>query len=159
MHKSKSYAITSWQEKIREEAKEGWEYARLWGSKFHSKQRKIDLVRRRLWLRKMVTTNPDAEPIFTFTEDIHLSQDALDQAGSQKAGTIPDFYSPRMYITYRGQLRQILWAWIQYKREWQWHFHYSRFCSWSNGPNSAVKILSTTLKNTPTQLCYQLINN
>ena len=90
------------QEKIREEAKEGWEYARLWGSKFHFKQRKIDLVRRRLWLRKMVTSNPDAEPIFTFTEDLHLSNENLDQSG-QKAGQIPAFYSPRMYITYRGE--------------------------------------------------------
>ena len=89
------------QEKIREEAREGWEYARYWGSKFHSKQRKIDLVRRRLWLRKMVTSNPDAEPIFTFREDVDDSD--LDQAGQQKAGQIPAFYSPRMYITYRGE--------------------------------------------------------
>ena len=30
---------------------------------------KMDLVRRRLWLRKMVTDNPDAEPIFVFNNE------------------------------------------------------------------------------------------
>lgn len=104
------------QEKIREEAKEGWEYARLWGSKFHFKQRKIDLVRRRLWLRKMVTSNPDAEPIFTFTEDLHLSNENLDQTG-QKAGQIPAFYSPRMYITYRESHKYQLRAYLYQARD------------------------------------------
>lgn len=89
-----------------EEAKEGWEYARLWSSsKFRSKGRKMDLVRRRLWLRKMVASNPDAEPVFTFTEDVHASDEDLTSkigGAQQKAGTIPPFYSPRMYITYRG---------------------------------------------------------
>lgn len=92
------------QEKIKEEAKEGWEYSKLWGSKFHPKQRKIDLVRRRLWLRKMTTTNPDAEPVFTFKPEEIGSSDALEQieVGHQKSGQIPICYSPRMYITYRG---------------------------------------------------------
>ena len=75
----------------------------MWGSKFRSKKRKIDLVRRRLWLRKMVTSNPDAEPIFTFKEDATTEDDAPEQSGHQKAGQIPAYYSPRMYITYRGE--------------------------------------------------------
>lgn len=36
---------------------EGWEYAVVFGEKFHLKERKKDLVRRRRWHRKMVQAN------------------------------------------------------------------------------------------------------
>jgi len=38
---------------------EGWEYAPLFTMKFHFKERRIDLVRRRRWHRKMVAVTDD----------------------------------------------------------------------------------------------------
>ena len=36
-------------------AGEGWEYAPLFTMKFHCIERKMDLVRRRRWVRKMIS--------------------------------------------------------------------------------------------------------
>ena len=54
-------------------AEEGWEYSRLFTTKFHLKQRTMDMVRRRRWHRKMVADNPDADAIFIIdpTSDVH----------------------------------------------------------------------------------------
>jgi dysferlin len=54
-------------------AEEGWEYSRLFTTKFHLKQRTMDMVRRRRWHRKMVADNPDADAIFIIdpTSDAH----------------------------------------------------------------------------------------
>jgi len=38
---------------------EGWEYAPLFTMKFHFKERRVDLVRRRRWHRKMVAVTED----------------------------------------------------------------------------------------------------
>lgn len=40
---------------------EGWEYAPLFTMKFHSKDRRMDLVRRRRWHRKMVADSTNFE--------------------------------------------------------------------------------------------------
>ena len=45
-------------------AAEGWEYATVFGMKFHAKERKMDMVRRRRWHRKMVNDTPGAPPVF-----------------------------------------------------------------------------------------------
>lgn len=41
------------QQRPDESEREGWEYASLFGWKFHLKQRKTDLFRRRRWRRRM----------------------------------------------------------------------------------------------------------
>ena len=98
--------MTHPQEKQQEEAKEGWEYARLWTSKFHPFGKKMDMVRRRLWLRKMVTNNPDTEPVFTLSADDDQSGgETLEPTDVHKPGQMPVRYAPRMYLTYRGFLR------------------------------------------------------
>lgn len=45
-------------------AKEGWEYAPVFTMKFHAKERKMDLVRRRRWHRKMVQEDASAPAVF-----------------------------------------------------------------------------------------------
>ena len=45
-------------------AKEGWEYSPVFTMKFHAKERKMDLVRRRRWHRKMVQDDPSAPAVF-----------------------------------------------------------------------------------------------
>lgn len=54
------------QEKMQAEMAEGWEYAPLFNMKFHHKERKMDLVRRRRWHRKMVCEDPKAPCYFQF---------------------------------------------------------------------------------------------
>lgn len=48
---------------------EGWEYALTFTSKYHLKEKKSDMVRRRRWHRKMVNTIPGKEPIFSIPSD------------------------------------------------------------------------------------------
>ena len=55
-------------------AEEGWEYSRLFTTKFHLKQKTMDMVRRRRWHRKMVADNPDRDAIFI----IDPSSDAIE---------------------------------------------------------------------------------
>ena len=51
--------------------KEGWEYAALFSSKFHSKSRTRDLVRRRRWHRKMVQTDATAPAVFQIGGEVY----------------------------------------------------------------------------------------
>ncbi|XP_062617173.1 dysferlin-like, partial [Saccostrea cucullata] len=51
-------------EKKMEEAAEGWEYAPLFNSKFHHTEHTMDMVRRRLWHRKMVCEKKGASCLF-----------------------------------------------------------------------------------------------
>ncbi|XP_073239418.1 myoferlin-like [Porites lutea] len=69
------------QEKVDEE---GWEFATVFSSKFHSKCRTRDLVRRRRWHRKMVQTDPTAPAVFYISEE----------------GKEGHMIVPRMYITF-----------------------------------------------------------
>ena len=43
---------------------EGWEFAKVFSAKFHTKEKKTDLVRRRRWHRKMVQEDPTAAATF-----------------------------------------------------------------------------------------------
>ena len=65
--------VTRWcvfdgQAKLEEKAKEGWEYSRLFSTKFHSLEQKIDLVRRRRWHRKLVASGAASAPVFFFQD-------------------------------------------------------------------------------------------
>lgn len=51
------------------ETSEGWEYAPLFNMKFHSKESRMDLVRRRRWHRKMQSSDPDINPCFFAFDD------------------------------------------------------------------------------------------
>ena len=57
--------------KQKEKAKqgEGWEYAPVFGMKYHLKEHKFDVVRRRRWHRKMVNVTPGALPTFKIEDD------------------------------------------------------------------------------------------
>ena len=56
--------FSSLQEKLAKDAAEGWEYAPLFNMKFHHIERKMDLVRRRRWHRKMVADSHNAPCFF-----------------------------------------------------------------------------------------------
>lgn len=64
---------------------EGWEYAAVFSSKFHSKARTRDLVRRRRWHRKMIQTDPTAPAVFQISDE------------GKKGGVM---MVPRMFITF-----------------------------------------------------------
>ena len=46
--------------------KEGWEYARFHNQPYHSSEHKMDLARRRRWLRKMTAKDSTKPAIFYF---------------------------------------------------------------------------------------------
>ncbi len=54
----------SFKDKEQKVVSEGWEYAPLFNMKFHHKERRMDLVRRRRWHRKMIATDPKAPCFF-----------------------------------------------------------------------------------------------
>ncbi len=60
------------QDLMAQEAAEGWEYAPLFNMKFHHKERKMDLVRRRRWHRKMVAEDPKAPCFFNIKSDVSI---------------------------------------------------------------------------------------
>lgn len=63
-----------------EDFAEGWEYAPLFTMKYHHKERKMDLVRRRRWHCKMVAETPGA-PCFFQIKSSQVRTEARD-AGS-----------------------------------------------------------------------------
>ncbi|EDO36863.1 predicted protein, partial [Nematostella vectensis] len=77
-------------------AKEGWEYAPMFTMKFHAKERKMDLVRRRRWHRKMVQEDPSAPA--------DLERETMMNA-------------PRMFITYEKPHRYQLRAYLFQARD------------------------------------------
>ena len=50
-------------------ATEGWEYAPLFNMKFHHIERKMDMVRRRRWHRKMVAVEPGMPCFFSLQNE------------------------------------------------------------------------------------------
>jgi hypothetical protein len=52
------------QAKSKQLQKEGWEYSTVFTTRFHATNRKMDLVRRRRWHRKMTQIVPSAPAVF-----------------------------------------------------------------------------------------------
>ena len=53
-----SIAKLNFSQKKRDIDPEGWEYAKMFTTKFHPKERKFDMVRRRRYNRKLVSSVP-----------------------------------------------------------------------------------------------------
>lgn len=80
------------EKKKKEQAKagEGWEYAPVFGMKYHLKERKLDMVRRRRWHRKMVNTIPGKLPVFSI------------QNGDKDKP--PFLFMPRIFMAFDGEI-------------------------------------------------------
>lgn len=81
-------------------ASEGWEYAPLFNMKFHAKEAKMDLVRRRRWHRRMVSTGPEIKPcFFAFDGDssVRVKNSVLSLFGIELVLVIPWYRSPNTY--------------------------------------------------------------
>ncbi|XP_048584840.1 myoferlin isoform X2 [Nematostella vectensis] len=89
-------------------AKEGWEYAPMFTMKFHAKERKMDLVRRRRWHRKMVQEDPSAPAVFHIDVGAGAGDD-LERETMMNA--------PRMFITYEKPHRYQLRAYLFQARD------------------------------------------
>ncbi|GFO37984.1 dysferlin [Plakobranchus ocellatus] len=95
--------------KQREEQKkkktEGWEYAPLFNMKFHSQERTMDLVRRRRWHRKMISTGHGGACFFNLQNEQKDVDKELQELASLAA--------PRMFLTFdvahKYQLRAYLY--------------------------------------------------
>ncbi|KAK3706775.1 hypothetical protein QZH41_015339 [Actinostola sp. cb2023] len=95
---------------IEEFVKEGWEYANLFTTRFHAKERKMDFVRRRRWHRKMVADSNEEgslelPPIFQM--QIEGEDDAK--------GCIRNM--PRMFVTFEKPHIFQLWVYLYQARD------------------------------------------
>ncbi|XP_072177496.1 myoferlin-like [Diadema setosum] len=92
---------------------EGWEYAPLFNLKFHASERKMDMVRRRRWHRKMVAESPKASAAFSLTDPDDDAKDKDkddDGKGSRKS-------APRIFVTYPTSYKYQLRAYIYQARD------------------------------------------
>ncbi|XP_013388295.1 dysferlin-like isoform X2 [Lingula anatina] len=94
-------------EKQQKEVLEGWEYAPLFGMKFHLKERKMDMVRRRRWHRKMVAETKGASCFFAIQDD--------DDKDKEKYSTA--LAVPRMYLTFKTVQKYQLRAYLYQARD------------------------------------------
>ncbi|XP_077992044.1 myoferlin-like isoform X14 [Glandiceps talaboti] len=88
------------EEKRKAELAEGWEYAPLFTMKFHTKERRMDLVRRRRWHRKMIAEGAQASAVFSMDK-----KKQSDAEGSVMA-------SPRIFLTYKAPHQYQLRAYV-----------------------------------------------
>lgn len=93
--------------KLAKEAAEGWEYAPLFNMKFHAKNRTMDMVRRRRWLRKMVAESPKESCFFSIK-----GSDEKEQEKYAAALTVP-----RMFLTFDKSCKYQLRAYIYQARD------------------------------------------
>jgi len=84
-------------------AAEGWEYATVFGMKFHAKERKMDMVRRRRWHRKMVNDTPGAPPVFR-----------IEKKDKEKP---PVLLTPRMFLSFEKSHKYQLRVYIYQARD------------------------------------------
>ncbi|KAK3589425.1 hypothetical protein CHS0354_020754 [Potamilus streckersoni] len=93
-------------EKTMQAATEGWEYAPLFNMKFHAIERKMDMVRRRRWHRKMVATEP-GKPCFF----------ALKAADGDEKEYDAALAAPRMFLTFQKAYKYQLRAYVYQARD------------------------------------------
>ncbi|XP_015759469.1 PREDICTED: dysferlin-like [Acropora digitifera] len=98
------------QKELKEFEKEGWEYAPIFTAKFHHKERKIDLVRRRRWHRKMVAKGEKGTKV-SMPPVCLLEIDGEENRKSCLRSI------PRMFVTYEQPHKYQLWAYIYQARD------------------------------------------
>ncbi|KAL5022080.1 hypothetical protein ScPMuIL_001235 [Solemya velum] len=89
-------------------ASEGWEYAPLFNMKFHAKERKMDLVRRRRWHRKMVADDPGTSCFFSMKGE---------EEEQEKEDYHAALTAPRMFLTFDGCFKYQMRAYIYQARD------------------------------------------
>ncbi|KAK2145131.1 hypothetical protein LSH36_700g01069 [Paralvinella palmiformis] len=94
------------EEKQLQEITDGWEYAPLFNMKFHHKERRTDLVRRRRWHRKMVADSPSAPCFF---------QVQTKAAGDERYRAA--LTAPRMFLICKKPCKYQLRAYIYQARD------------------------------------------
>ncbi|ESN98173.1 hypothetical protein HELRODRAFT_177418 [Helobdella robusta] len=129
----KTQSMQAEQVKQKEMFAEGWEYAPLFTMTFHLKERKMDLVRRRRWHRKMVPESKKEanSAIFQFSTALEEEKEEMekdedeegDGDGGEKKKTDEDAIAksvtsaPRMFMYAKKGFRYQLRAYIYQARD------------------------------------------
>ncbi|XP_022096608.1 dysferlin-like isoform X4 [Acanthaster planci] len=95
------------EKKKKKDLGEGWEFAPLFNMKFHATERKMDLVRRRRWHRKMVAESPKAKAVFSMGKD--------DESGDEESKA--SLSVPRMFLNFHMANKYQLRAYIYQARD------------------------------------------
>uniref|UniRef100_H2ZAE2 C2 domain-containing protein n=1 Tax=Ciona savignyi TaxID=51511 RepID=H2ZAE2_CIOSA len=98
---------------------EGWEYATTMGSQFHIMPKMLDLVRRRRWVRKMITSEASGPAaIFNLDTSIKITFDiSLKSNSAKKSKKIHKIPTPKIYIVYKDVSKLHLRAYIYQGRD------------------------------------------
>ncbi|XP_067138016.1 myoferlin-like isoform X1 [Centruroides vittatus] len=106
---------------------EGWEYAPLFNMKFHAKERRMDLVRRRRWHRKLIAEDPSAPLVFNLAitpkkTSIVRKIMGSEASTSESKQTVEDaklamLSCPRLYLIYKHAHKFQLRAYVYQARD------------------------------------------
>ncbi|XP_071827020.1 myoferlin-like isoform X6 [Apostichopus japonicus] len=102
---------------------EGWQYAPLFNMKFHATERKMDMVRRRRFHRKMVADSPNASAVFDFGGGADDSSDDEDEKKKkkkkkkEKEGPKAAMSTPRIFLTHTQVNKYQMRAYIYQARD------------------------------------------
>ncbi|KAJ8025764.1 Dysferlin [Holothuria leucospilota] len=113
------------EKKKKEEAKksEGWQYAPLFNMKFHATERKMDMVRRRRFHRKMVAESPNASAVFDFgggddsSDEEEEKKKKKKKKDKEKEGPKAAMSTPRIFLTHTQVNKYQLRAYIYQARD------------------------------------------
>ncbi|XP_064630282.1 myoferlin-like isoform X1 [Lineus longissimus] len=107
------------QEEASKEAAEGWEYAPLFNMKFHAKERKMDLVRRRRWHRKMVAEGSGAGCFFNVSieDPLNIPLRHAKRPLNKKDSDKQTMAAPRMFLTFDKSQKYQLRSYIYQARD------------------------------------------
>ncbi|KAK3744089.1 hypothetical protein RRG08_018716 [Elysia crispata] len=97
------------QELQKKKSTEGWEYAPLFNMKFHAQERTMDLVRRRRWHRKMVSSGEGGACFFNLQNEQKEADKELKDLAALAA--------PRMFLTFDTAHKYQLRAYIYQARD------------------------------------------
>ncbi|XP_023242600.1 myoferlin-like isoform X2 [Centruroides sculpturatus] len=121
---SDTISITSMDSQVMEE---GWEYAPLFNMKFHAKERRMDLVRRRRWHRKLIAEDPSAPLVFNLAitpkkTSIVRKIMGSEASTSESKQTVEDaklamLSCPRLYLIYKHAHKFQLRAYVYQARD------------------------------------------
>lgn len=102
---------TKKQDQLQKLLAEGWGYAPLFTMKFHAKEKKLDFVRRRRWLLKMVPTSGKIDGFScTLPPVLRVQLKAKDRESAL-------CLSPRMFVSFKKPHKYQLWVYVYQARD------------------------------------------
>ncbi|XP_059157039.1 myoferlin-like isoform X3 [Physella acuta] len=108
-HRTLVKEVAHAKQKLEKKQQEGWEYSALFNMKFHAEERTMDLVRRRRWHRKMVSTSSDGTCFF------NVQHEGTEQ--EKEMVNLATMAAPRMFLAFKTPHKYQLRAYVYQARD------------------------------------------